>query len=417
MGIIRHIPRETTLTLGCDPELFITRTVGLTRKRESIVGSEFVLPQDGITAKRIRGSEDDFDDEGDDSYSSPCGVVVQDGVQVELHPVQNSCREELAAHLRGCLITLQNKLEETYDCEELKISFDQSVRLSQGDLNKLSPEARKLNCLPSLSAYCRAPIRRNGLKYLTRSAGGHTHRRNKASLKSAKLVKMLDLLVGNTCVLFDRAPSSKVRRRVYGRAGEYRTPKHGLEYRVLSNFWLKNYTLMSMVFGLVHQAIYIEQAAIVEPSTLYKYNERTYALDIGESLMAAADFPKIEKAINNNDYDSALETYMNVVRPHFVDIHPDSGGLNNTILDNFDYFIEKGTDHWFTKDPLNHWETEVSHDGHGLGFENFLHTVVEPQRLDFSRTERLNTASLLDYCDKNYQKDIAVTETEKRSLA
>ena len=70
-------------------------------------------------------------------------------------------------------------------------------------------------------------------------------------------VKILDIVVGNTCVIMDRAPSQVERRKVYGRAGEYRLPAHGIEYRTLSNFWLRSYQLTHLVFSLARFAINI----------------------------------------------------------------------------------------------------------------------------------------------------------------
>ena len=38
------------------------------------------------------------------------------------------------------------------------------------------------------------------------------------------------------------------RRELYGKAGAYRVKPYGVEYRVLSNFWLKSPALMQWVY-------------------------------------------------------------------------------------------------------------------------------------------------------------------------
>lgn len=83
-----------------------------------------------------------------------------------------------------------------------------------------------------------------------RTAGGHVHIGwgSDSEINPAKqlaVAKACDLFLGLPSVLYD---SDKIRRRHYGQAGHFRTKPYGVEYRVLSNFWIKQSKLIKWVF-------------------------------------------------------------------------------------------------------------------------------------------------------------------------
>jgi Phage phiEco32-like COOH.NH2 ligase-type 2 len=91
-------------------------------------------------------------------------------------------------------------------------------------------------------------------------AGGHLHfgwsegsRPSNAECK--EMVKSLDTILGVYCVALFHKYDDKRRRALYGRAGEYRKPPHGLEYRVLSNAWLIHPVYAHLVFEIGRRAI------------------------------------------------------------------------------------------------------------------------------------------------------------------
>src|SRR5688572_15182242 len=118
-----------SVTLGCDPELFVSREVGKVRKRQAIVGSELVLPEGGVGVYEPGRPPD--------SLGSSYGQLVRDGVQVELNPRQSSCRESESFYIQHCFRTLneivQAKAKELG--QPLKIDMRPVVKLTQGDLN------------------------------------------------------------------------------------------------------------------------------------------------------------------------------------------------------------------------------------------------------------------------------------------
>lgn len=91
----------------------------------------------------------------------------------------------------------------------------------------------------------------------TRTTAGHIHL-GAIELKDQSLVeqtvKVLDLFLGVPSVLID---PERERRKLYGKAGCFRFGKSyvGLEYRSLSNFWLKSEELMGWVYDNTKLAV------------------------------------------------------------------------------------------------------------------------------------------------------------------
>ncbi len=100
-----------------------------------------------------------------------------------------------------------------------------------------------------------------------------------------QLVKQLDYFLGIPSLLLDK---DEERRHLYGKAGAFRPKPYGVEYRVLSNFWLKSPELMRWVYNTTHLAI----------SELMKGNE------------LARHYPQEAKMCINNpkDYYYGLES-------------------------------------------------------------------------------------------------------------
>jgi hypothetical protein len=174
----------------------------------------------------------------------------------------------------------------------------------------------------------------------------------------ADIVKAMDILVGNMSVLLDRDPLSAERRKLYGKPGEYRKPTVGrLEYRVLSNYWLKSPILMYFVMGSARAACNIVQNKLQD------------------ELFKLVDFEKIQKAITTNDFALAWENAEPVlewVPPLFYEyesyVYPLRNRTNQTI---FKWMITHGDDILpdVKKDMFGRW------NGTYRGWEQFCGKV------------------------------------------
>ena len=95
------------------------------------------------------------------------------------------------------------------------------VEVDKAELDSLSEASRRLGCGPSLNAHDKtASINVDASTYLKRSAGGHIHLggvHNYPYYTPDHLATLMDIIVGNTCVMIDRDPNAAERRKVYGR--------------------------------------------------------------------------------------------------------------------------------------------------------------------------------------------------------
>jgi hypothetical protein len=320
--------KPSYLQFGCDPE-------GFFEKDGVIIGSEKIIPPDGIGGPH-----------------SP--TVVRDGVQFELHPIQNTSPYGLSSTLRRGFRQLNDCLKAN---PGVKANFNTLVEVSREELDSLSEGSRLLGCQPSLNIYGVKPIDVDPKEYRKRSAGGHIHLGlggtaimslgNTEDLRH-RLIPHLDIFVGNTCVLLDRDPGAKERRENYGRAGEYRLPIYGVEYRTLSNFWLRSYQLFDFVMGMSRLAV-----AVLDDSLRGGSFE--------QELVDTIQIDDFIDAINTNDFDLAMKNFETITPflmkslPEWVTVFP----LTPQVVYKFRMFAEgvkeKGLSHFFPQEPVEHW--------------------------------------------------------------
>lgn len=383
-----------SVNFGCDPELFFATRDG------KIVGSEKVIPTAGLFFK------------GKLRYDDGYGKYVQDGVQVEINPQAKSCRGNLANEIGVAFRTLRAHLA---TLPNMTVSFKSVVEVDKAELATLSDKAKLLGCQPSLNIHDKAAtVSVNPATYLTRSAGGHIHLGLQPHLlpHAARLVPIMDYIIGNTCVLIDRDPMAAERRKVYGRAGEYRLPMHGVEYRTLSNFWLKSYQLMSMVMGLARLSNAILHTTEMTENYWNGQWDRAMKWDAESALLKCADVELVRRAINENNVELAKKNFEGIREFIGEYVRPMESCLDMYNLVAFDHFVKmidkKGLDYWFPEDPMEHWckvgvnaeiQDRFGHiisretgqtDAHGQGAEAFLYGIQAKLMQEAAQEEGTN---------------------------
>lgn len=355
------------VSLGSDPEAFLTKG-GL------VIGSERVVPDNGIEAQ---GG----------------GRIVQDGVQIELSLKPSPQRYLVGTGIGFALAALRDRVR-TFDGVE--VSFDPLVTVEKRELRSLSEKSRVFGCKPTYNFHGLPGAGADPAKYLKRSAGGHIHmgleppifdptkyevvgkdesggeEREYVLDHRKRLVPLLDVFVGNTGVLLDNKLAAIERRKNYGKAGEFRLPAHGLEYRVLSNFWLRSYQLMGLVMGLSKLAVSVLHTTLLTGENLE-----------GE-VFERVKFRNVLRAIQTNDLKLAHKNFETV--QWFIETYGaslgDECGLNPGLLPKFELFLkgveEKGLGFWFPENPLDHW-IDLAHSGEWgrSSWEEFLRTTVK----------------------------------------
>jgi hypothetical protein len=348
--------------LGADPELFVIDKEG------KIIGSEKIIPKE----VKFRNYHNNVATLG----HGTSGEIVQDGIQLELHPAPSACRANLGNEISTCFRALVPILKEKgYD-----LSFLPNGRIARKELDQLGEDAKKFGCKPSYNTYTQQESQIQEVdasKHLQRSCGGHIHigmdnggwtNDETEDLKDLRenpdrYIRILDIWVGNTCVLVDRDKGNATRRKLYGLAGDVRFPKYGLEYRTLSNFWLQHYVLFSFVTGLCRQAYCIARS-------------KPHA----EELLTMVKTKDIQTAINKNNFFLALQNFWKI-RP-FIDKYFDKEAYSYPItthnINEFLHFVYKGKDAYFTKNPIEHWiKLQECHSEDG--WERFCEKVLKPE--------------------------------------
>lgn len=260
------------MTFGCDPELFIVDEDG-----------KFVSPEEFLPGTK------------EEPFKVDCGAVQVDGMAAEFNidPVDNF--EDFYGNIKTVMHELKKFLPKGHS-----FSHSVSATFDQVTWNEASHGAKLLGCSPDFNAWTlNVNTPPDASKFpRTRFAGGHLHFgwTNGATpcdpvfyQSCVDLVREMDWHLGGWSVLKDK---DKSRREMYGKAGSMRFKPYGVEYRVLSNFWL---------FGN-------------KPSMIRLWNRMNTALrnmsvgaSYGDSEHAAKFTNLLIQTINTGERDAVLE--------------------------------------------------------------------------------------------------------------
>lgn len=220
------------ITIGADPEKFVHN------------GTEFVSAHGMIRGTKIA------------PFVVENGAVQVDGMAVEFNIDPANNKDEFINNLNSVMGQLDAMIPDYHTLAVPTADFS-------GDVIKSSPEeALALGCEADFNAWLNGEANPTPDGKVTfRTGAGHIHIGwtqdmdiNDEAHRQAcmQLCKQLDLYLGVPSVLFD---SDDRRRELYGKAGAMRIKPYGVEYRVLSNAWLKDESLMSWVYENTIKAI------------------------------------------------------------------------------------------------------------------------------------------------------------------
>lgn len=227
------------VTIGTDPELFIFNT-----KTQTVVSSIGLIPGFKKNAYVPEG------------FAEGYGLQI-DNILAEFNvPPVSLVRKESQAPL---FVEQINKMKE-YIREFVKnINPNYDILCSPAEFvpedQLLSDEAKQFGCSPDYNVYT---LQMNeppeGAKGNLRSTGVHCHLGydDPDLATSIGLLKVLDLYLGVPSILIDKDTK---RRTLYGKAGCFRLTDYGVEYRVLSGYFIKDDTTITWVYNQVVKAI------------------------------------------------------------------------------------------------------------------------------------------------------------------
>jgi hypothetical protein len=259
---IRNLPRVIDQQ-GSDPEIFVVNKDGIVIPSFKFLGSKKepnIIPENRQT-------------------------MFWDGYQAEFNLPAQSCLDSTMYHFWYGLKHL-NKLAKEYD-KDARLTIIPIMDIPPHMLREDKDEHVEFGCMPSKNAYGMKGRSEDGRNVPFRSAGGHIHLQLRPEQKKRveEYVKALDAILGVACVGLFGAFDDPRRRELYGLAGEYRTPSHGLEYRPLSNVWMCHPTITYIVFEMARKIISLVDAGMFK---YWKADEKDTIAAINDCNMPLA---------------------------------------------------------------------------------------------------------------------------------
>lgn len=237
--------------IGSDPEIFVEDPKGKVIPAFEFLGSK-KKPTPGISADHANNT------------------IYWDGFQAEFTTWHGHCMGWLGDSLHYGLRKLYEKAIEHNP--KAKISAKTVMDIPKAMIKNGDPEHVQFGCMPSLNAYGMKGTGLDGDKVYFRPAGGHLHfglytdgtKKKKTKEQIELMVKALDAVVGVMGVSLFAKYDDKRRRELYGLAGEYRIPPHGLEYRTLSNAWLFHPLVANMIFDISRRVVVLGEKGFLK---------------------------------------------------------------------------------------------------------------------------------------------------------
>ncbi len=251
-----------SLTLGSDPELHIFDT-----DEGRIVSSIPILKRDKTNPIEL----------GD-------GIkAYHDNVLAEISFPPSSSADGVIKTLRESFLRTQEHIGPRYALLPRAYHTYEESELQ-------AKQAKEVGCNPNFDVYNQVANQPANFVDGGRSGSFHIHIGHPKMIEmedKEMAIKLLDVFLGCPSVIFDRDETAHQRRRLYGKAGEFRPTSYGVEYRVLGNYALRSPRLVEIVFDLVDKVV-----EMVEAGT-------------GKDLLESLDCDTIRSAINDNDQAKA----------------------------------------------------------------------------------------------------------------
>ena len=224
-------------TIGCDPEGFL-----FDKERKVYVPATGIIPGTKY-----------------EPHPVDKGAIQVDGMAVEFNIEPVSTYEEFETNITTVIKQLESALP-----KNLEIHWVPSVKFSEEDFDKAPDSAKELGCQPDFNGWNGEvnPPPQFEDPYV-RCAGGHLHvgfpdtknedvTNQQHVMNCQDLVQQFDWFLGAWSAIEDK---DSVRRKLYGKMGACRYKPYGVEYRVLSNFWVGSEALRLQVWNRMCCAI------------------------------------------------------------------------------------------------------------------------------------------------------------------
>lgn len=186
------------------------------------------------------------------------GAVQVDGMAAEFNIEPAKSYDEFTTNIVTVIKQIKGMLP-----KDVTFSPLISARFDEDVWARAPEEDKELGCSPDTNAWTGDFNEMPGLEDdpRLRCVGGHVHigwtedaliSDMQHVMNCRDLVKQLDWMLGSWSLAHD---NDNVRRKLYGKAGACRYKPYGVEYRVLSNFWVTDARLRLQVWNRMQIAI------------------------------------------------------------------------------------------------------------------------------------------------------------------
>lgn len=215
------------ILIGTDPEVFIRN-----KETKEVVSAIGYIP----------GTKDEPHKISEEGHA-----VQTDNIMAEFCVPAASNPLKLSEDISICIKAINNMLP-----DNLETVIQASAKVSEDYLN--NEQARLFGCDPDFNTYTLNQNLPPSADTNLRTAGGHIHigYDNPEFEVNMKIVQAMDLFLGVPSIILD---IDTERRKIYGKAGAFREKKYGVEYRVLSNFWIKTEESIIWAFEQAQRAV------------------------------------------------------------------------------------------------------------------------------------------------------------------
>lgn len=216
--------------IGADPELFVRHIDG-----------HFISAHDLIPGTK------------DNPHPVKGGAIQVDGVAAEFNINPASSLVEFMGNIDLVLDDLHCRIEGNA-LSDMMLSYEPTAVFDKKYFDSLPVHAKELGCMPDFNAYTG---KENTPPHTTepfRTAGGHVHvgwgkyldPNDEGHLAACiAATKQLDAVLYPASMTWD---ADDKRRSLYGARGAFRPKPYGMEYRSLSNAWLRTDQTVKFVY-------------------------------------------------------------------------------------------------------------------------------------------------------------------------
>lgn len=268
------------MTFGCDPEIFVRDDKGLLCFPEFIPGTK------------------------EEPFKVKKGAIQRDGMAAEINIDPAESFTEFRDNIYEVTNQLQKMLPKGYS-----LSYEGSVIFPEDVWERVSEEDKALGCSPDYNAWemtVNEPPDGDTVPRM-RTAAGHLHIGWDENVDvtdtdhvkdCCELVKQLDWYLGSYT---SRVDPDKRRASLYGKAGSCRIKDYGVEYRVPSNYWLKNEGNILEVWNRMQRGISSMRNNYLPEVTDQMMKKRTYSrrkYTFNDRLIRSINSGKLDESLS-----------------------------------------------------------------------------------------------------------------------